>query len=87
MRHVVIFERYVYALQRRVYALQRRVYALAYCAIIYLTWNTYYKCLSINRRANLICKIPHHSLWVCHQPRQLMNGYSCDVRFNIAREA
>ena len=60
MRHVVIFERYVYALQRRVYALQRRVYALqrrvyalqrrvyalAYCAITYLIWNTYYKCLS-----------------------------------------
>ena len=47
MRHVVIFERYVYALQRRVYALQRRVYALAYCAITYLIWNTYYKCLSL----------------------------------------
>ena len=46
MGHVVIFERYVYALQRRVYALQRRVYALANCAITYLIWNTYYKCLS-----------------------------------------
>ena len=46
MRHVVIFQRYVYALQRRLYALQRRVYALAYCAITYLIWNTYYKCLS-----------------------------------------
>ena len=28
-----------------------------------------------------------HSLWVCHEICQLMNGYSCDVRFSIAREA
>ena len=35
MWHVVIFKHYVYALQRR-------VYALAYCAITYLIWNTYY---------------------------------------------
>ena len=46
MRHV-IFKHYVYALQRR-------AYALAYCAMTYLIWNTYYKCLSEWVTQNLI---------------------------------